>query len=204
LKEECAKVGLYYVGPSGDVVSDMYYIMTNIPVKTPYELKGQTLATFATLQQWLDVLGITPAMMAPGDRYTAVEQGVADGMAGQLRYAFSSGNYEVLDYWIDHGIYSSTNNIMMNLDRYNSLPEHLQNVIDQAYLELEKPGAEMASEFLGTAKKQLIAEGGMTPITFSPEDAKYYVDIASTTRWEFLYEKYPEWAPKIFELWGKP
>ena len=92
----------------------------------------------------------------------------------------------------------------MNLDRYNSLPEHLQKVIDQAYLDLEKIAAAMGAKIVDDAKKQLIGEGGMTPITFSPEDAKYYVDIASTTRWEFLYEQYPEWAPKIFELWGEP
>ena len=92
----------------------------------------------------------------------------------------------------------------MNLDRYNSLPEHLQKVIDQAYLDLEKIAADMGHKIVASAKKKLIEEGGMTPITFSPEDAKYYTELAYSARWEFLYEQYPEWAPKIFELWGKP
>ncbi len=92
----------------------------------------------------------------------------------------------------------------MNLDRYNSLPEHLQKVIDQASLDLEKIGAEMSAKTVANAKKQLIEEGGMTPITFSPEDAKYYTGLAYSARWEFLYEQYPEWGPRLFELWGEP
>ena len=204
LKEEAAKAGIYYVGPAGELLDGSYYYSTNKAVKTPYELKGQRVTTFATMTQWVDALGMDALLVAPADRYTSIERGLANGQISPVTVWFHQGYYEVTDHWIDHGVYSTTTNILMNLDKYNSLPGHLQDVIDQANLDLEEVAEEMTARIANDAKKQLIEEGGMTPITFSPEDAKYYVELAYTARWEFLHEQYPDWAPRLFELWGTP
>lgn len=52
--------------------------------------------------------------------------------------------------------------------------------------------------------KLTLRDKGMEPITLSPADAKSFVATAYEAKWKFSKEKYPEWGPKMYDLWAKP
>ena len=82
-----------------------------------------------------------------------------------------TGLAPVLPYAVDHGIYSDNNAIIINMDKWNSLPKHLQDLMIESMKEVER---EIPPESRGVFAKhrQGMLDAGMEFIKFSPEDAK--------------------------------
>jgi TRAP-type C4-dicarboxylate transport system substrate-binding protein len=86
--------------------------------------------------------------------------------------------YEVCKYFINQTFYESGNLVsIMNLKKWNSLPKHLQKLMIDAIIDLEPQIYEIFARDQAAAKQKLI-DNGMVPINFSPEDAKWYRNLA--------------------------
>ena len=203
IQEEMNKVGIYWLGPTREMLDCAHWITVNKWVESPKDLAGLRIATFAGLAEWLEALGMIPLVMPPGERYSAIERGIADGGAHSLEGQFNFAYYELIDYWIDYGVFSSGEMMLVNLNRWNNLPEHLQKLLIDIQLELEGISGALALKSQDATKRGL-RDGGMKPITFSSEDAEWYVSIGYEVKWQELFKKYPEWGPKVYELWALP
>ena len=175
------------------------WIYTNKKVDRPQELAGQRMATYAAMQPWCGALGMTYLPTPGADRYTAIERGLADGSIVSLESGIAYSLHEVCDYFIDHGAYGGIQCIVVNSDSFNSLPEHLQQLVKDVAAEAEA-NAKGWADTRRAEVKQTFKDQGFTFITFSPEDAKYFVDLAYKSRWEDLYEKYPDEAPVMHQF----
>ena len=204
LRKESAAVGWYYIGMPGYAIDNSYYYSTSSKVSTPSQLKGQRVATFSLLKPFFEDLGMTVLLLSPADKYSAIERGLADGNGAPLSGLHKGGYSKLLAWWIDHGVFSSSQNIIMNLDKYNSLPKEHQDVLNQAMRDLEEADKTNMDKMESAVKKELIEGDGMTPIIFSPSDAKTYMDTAYQARLADLNEKYPDIADMMHELWGIP
>jgi TRAP-type C4-dicarboxylate transport system substrate-binding protein len=81
-------------------------------------------------------LGRTGVSLLPTETYSAFEKGVADGMQTSLSLFESTKFGEVLHYVTVMNGTLSTHSIVMNLDAWNSLPEDVQQFIDDSSEEL--------------------------------------------------------------------
>jgi len=205
IQEEVSKIGVYWLGPTRELLDSAHWVSINKWVDKPQDLAGLRIATFAGLAPWMEGLGMIPVILPPPERYSAIERGIADGAAHSLEGQFAFAYHELPghDYWIDYGAFSSGEMMIINLETWNNLPEHLRELLIDVQLELEAV-SEALSWKEQARVKQGLRDGGMRPITFSPEDAKWYIDIAYEAEWEKMSEEYPELAPKILDLWGRP
>lgn len=102
------------------------------PVNSMSELKGKKFITASLLQTTTaSALGAAAVDVPPPDFYTSLEKGVADG-------AFTTTMPEMVNYsWADviHGVtlvplLQACSGIIINTDKWNSLPEDVRQIID--------------------------------------------------------------------------
>jgi TRAP-type C4-dicarboxylate transport system substrate-binding protein len=107
--------------------SDPYHLGSKKPVRNLADLKGmkiRELGGYGT-DMW-KLLGASPMFIPGPGCYEAAAKGVIDGIG--LAWAFNSTfkMYEVLDYWTDVGTNLATFFLIMNQEKWNSLPPDIQ------------------------------------------------------------------------------
>jgi TRAP-type C4-dicarboxylate transport system substrate-binding protein len=119
------------------------FLHTRKPVNTLEDLKGMKIRGTGTTTKIVTILGATPVAMPMPDTYDALNRGVVDGVVCPL---------EALDGWKlgeviksttqDFGAsYNLTFFVVMNKDKWNSLPPDVQKIIEQVNEEwIEKHG----------------------------------------------------------------
>jgi len=147
-------------------------------IERPQDLAGKRLRTGALYNFFMMALEAVPVTVPHPEVYTALERGVVDGYAFPFSDVTDLSLYEVVPYFVDHTFYEAGNLVaIMNLDKWNSLPKHLQDLMVEAVQDLLPQVYDIFGRDQAAARQQMIDEG-MVPITFSPEDAKFFRDLA--------------------------
>ncbi len=192
LQELHAKKGIYYLGELGPIRQNGYfYICLRNPVKTKEDFKGLKLGGSPPFLPVFKALGSIPVRAALKEYYTSVERGVIDGNIVGLDVYSSMGEQEVAPFIIDHPAYKSVNVTIINKKKWDSLPDHLKELIKQVQLETEQSYPEIWDREQERIKKQLIADGAKF-IKLEPDVAKWYVDTFYTVGWKYAEDHYPK------------
>ena len=77
----------------------------------------------------IKALGAAPVTVTAPDLYSSLERGVLDGLVWAWAGVDSYKVYEILHYWTDQPIISGTTAMIMNLNKWNSLPADIQKAI---------------------------------------------------------------------------
>ncbi len=85
----------------------------------------------------VEALGGTPVTTAPGEVYTALERGVADGYGWPVTGIFDLGWEKVTKFRMEPAFYSVEVNVLVNLDAWKSLNDAQRKVLNDAALWLE-------------------------------------------------------------------
>jgi TRAP-type C4-dicarboxylate transport system substrate-binding protein len=204
LGEAHKNVGLYFLGRDRDIHPGGYFrIWVNKKVARPQDLVGMKIGGLTPVYvPYLKALGVVPTLLAIPDVYTAVERGVIDGyiLGGSL--PVSLGLHEVTKYRIEHRYYRPDVVYVFNLDVWNKLPQHLKDLLTKAQREVEKEIMPIGMKVVEGAWNAELA-AGQEIITFSAEDAKWYVETAYQSAWESYFEEHPDWAPKFYQAMEK-
>jgi len=156
------------------------------PVYKLEDLQGLKIRTFGSNAKLMSYLGGTPVAMPMGDVYDALSKGVADGLLA---------SYETMDNWkfadfIRYSTecydvaYTALFMVVMNKNKWNSLPKDIQAAIDQLSAEYLEKSAKMWDDIAETGKKVLIKNGGKI-IKLSKEEQAKWVEKAKP-----LFEEY--------------
>ncbi len=101
------------------------------PIAAPEDVKGMVLRCPAGLvTDFVTSLGGSPVMMAPPDMYEALEK---SNIAGYVFEPAGIQNFklqEVTDYYTDMPIYIGVFGLVMNLDKWASLPPEYQAIME--------------------------------------------------------------------------
>ena len=103
---------------------------------------------------------------------------------------------ETLKYYIKGGFYRSDVSIFMNLDKWNSLPKHLQKIMKEVALLLEKDSKDFERKVDLDTRKAL-ETAGVKKISFSEGDKKKMLDLIYQSEWEQAVERYPDFGPEM-------
>lgn len=126
-KSNVRLIALFDIGPA--VVS------TNFPLRMPQDIKGKLIrAVSKGSAVVLQALGASPVVLSVGDIYSALQRGTIDGAFSGLGAAAGLKFYEVSKYLMGtNGLTGAfINGYVMNLDKFNSLPRELQQVLVNA------------------------------------------------------------------------
>jgi TRAP-type C4-dicarboxylate transport system substrate-binding protein len=176
-----------------------FHIFTNRAVKKPQEMTGQKIRTSATYEPFVKMLGAVPITLPGAEVYTALERGVVDGYAWSVLGNISMGWPEVCKYIVGPRIYAMNLETLINLDTWNKLSKPMQKLMSDLMIANEEKYEKIFVD-LGEKELKAMQDKGMKLIQFSPEDTKWYLDLAYKAGWEEMNKKSPDLGPKLRTL----
>lgn len=194
------KLNAVYLGRLGNQIP--FQLWLNVKVKTPDDLKGLRIRVSPMYLDFVKALGAIPIETKPGDIYQGLERGVFDGTFWPFTKYIDWGFQEVTKYAVGPGIYNVCHPVLVNLDKWNSLSGHLQNLIMEVMKQEERAVVQRDYAKIEKERKKL-KEAGMEFIKFSPADSKRYLDLSQDSGWEGLIKRSPVDGPKLRKMLAK-
>ena len=110
---------------------------TQKPVRTLADIKGMLVRSTGLSAKVIAALGGVPVAKSQGETYEALQRGTVEGTIGPIEVLKGWRQAEVIKYTTDcSGIgYTTAMYVVMNLNKWNSMPEDLQDIITNASLE---------------------------------------------------------------------
>ena len=196
--------GLMFLGRAAPSYEPAFYTYLNKRVEKPQDFTSIRLgagpaARAASLAWGAKVVPVNNV----SEYYTSMERGLYDGLSSvPLVTWVSLGCHEVTKYIIDHPYYQSTMVAVMNLNSWNKLPKHLQELINQVMTEYPKLAMDEQAKRLAEARKK--AEAAKVEFyKFKPEVADWFLQTAYKAAWDYQQERFPEVTPKLKKILSK-
>jgi TRAP-type C4-dicarboxylate transport system substrate-binding protein len=176
-----------------------FHIYLNKKIDKP-DFTGLKIRVTPVYRDLVQALGGTPITTPPGEVYTALERGVADGYGWPVTGIFDLGWEKVTKFRMEPAFYSVEVNVLVNLDVWKGLTDAQRKVLSDAALWLE--GLDSENEAVVASERERQTKAGIQPIEFSPDVAKSFVTKANDVAWQAVIAKSPETAKKLRELAG--
>ncbi len=176
-----------------------FHVFTNKAVKRPQELTGQKIRVSATYEPFIKALGAVPVTLPGGEVYTALERGTVDGYAWAVIGNVGFGWPEVCKYILEPRIYEMNIETLINLNTWEEIPKPLQEMMTECMVKNEIEYAKVLAD-LAESEYKAMQDAGMEVIKFSPEDTKWYIDLAYKAGWDEVIKNNPDLGPKLREL----
>lgn len=156
------------------------------PITKPEDMQGLKMRTMESPVHTatFNAFGANASPFAFGELYTALQQKVYDAMESPISLYHTNKFYEVQDYLTLSGHFYAASVFLMNLDVYNSLPEDLRQIIDEASIEYREEQRKLATqqdeEFL-----QDLIDFGMQVNELTPEQKDAFIEAAQAVYKQF-------------------
>jgi TRAP-type C4-dicarboxylate transport system substrate-binding protein len=147
-------------------------------IHVPDDVKGMKFISPATMNPFWEACGATAVGLVPTDFYAALEKGVVDGIGAQYMMLSELRLDEVINYNLEIAMAGSAMDVVMNLDRWNSLPADVQGIMESTFADMEKAAgdAELAAE--QETRDRIMAEGKMQVVVATPEETALWSEKA--------------------------
>lgn len=120
---------------------------TSVAVNTPEDVNGLKLRVpeTSTYVETFEALGANPVVIPFAELYSALEQKVVDGQENPIAQIYTSKLYEVQDYVSLTEHFYGAAPLVMSQKFYDSLPDDLKQIIDEASIEARDYNREQAA-----------------------------------------------------------
>lgn len=160
---------------------------TNKAVRRLSDLKGIKLRTSGIVEnEFTKILGAIPVSIPGPEMYTALQQGIVDGVWNNHTSTYAIRIYEQAKNNLELNIGGDSIFFLANLDKFKALPPEYQKIL----LELGQQGAELLNDRVGKehkSTKEKLQNLGMTFYEPHPDDL------------QFIRRE----VPKIWDMWMK-
>ena len=158
----------------------------NKELNAPADFVGlQFRAPAGSATEVTKILGANPILMGPGDVYESIEKNVLDGYVFEPSGVKSFNLQEVTKYYLDVPLYCGIFYVVMNLDKWNSLPVEYQDIITEVWSKGSIGQTEVFNADVEAAMP-LFAEAGLTAIEPSDEVVAAIDDAAAQYIEEYI------------------
>jgi len=164
------------------------------------DFSGLKIRVTPVYRDVVEALGGTPITTAPGEDYTALERGVADGYGWPITGIFDLGWDKVTKFRMEPPFYSVEVNVLVNLDAWKGLNDAQRKVLSDAALWLE--GLDSEKDAVIKAERERQAAAGIQALDFGPAASKAFLDRANDVAWQSVIKRAPESGPKLRQLAG--
>ncbi|MCP4330185.1 MAG: ABC transporter substrate-binding protein [Alphaproteobacteria bacterium] len=192
------KMNAQHIARQKDCVPFHLYLGKNAdPIGKP-DLTGYKIRVTPIYRAFFAAMGAELLRTAPGEVYTALESGTVDGYGWPTQGVLDLGWHEVTGYRVDPPFYRASVEVIMNLEKWNSLNDEQKAVIMDAALWMES----LCEEDMAVNDTELArqADVGIETITFSGDAGAQYLQMAKDEGWKAFIEANPENGPKLQEL----
>src|SRR5437764_4507406 len=113
-----------------------FHLYLNKKIDKP-DLTGLKIRITPVYRDFFQAMGASVMTTAPGEVYTALERGVIDGYGWPIHALFDLNWQEKTKYRVDPGFYNAEVSLVMNLDRWKSLPPAARDFLTRQALAYE-------------------------------------------------------------------
>jgi len=151
------------------------------PVRQPADLEGLKIRTLNNPVQidYFKAFGANPTPLPYGDIYVGLQTKTIDGQENSFSNIASMKFYEVQEYTTDTQHAFDPVGMFINTDVYNSYPQEIKEIIDEAALSTQKFNRELAVELEEEAIVTISEETEMTLLT--DEQRQEFKEVAKPT-----------------------
>lgn len=200
LREAWTKQNQHFLGGS---VLDTYHLMTNFPVDSVDDLRGRKILAPGPSAAWLEGTGAVAVDGGLTTYYTQIQTGVADGVITILTGAPPYAIHEVAPYITLVGLGGQlTGGMAVNLDTWNTLPDDVQQVLDELGVEYSRGVADELGRRYEQGLASMQADGAVVSTLSEEEKLKWIEalpDIAG--RWVEFTEARGEPAGEVLKAY---
>jgi TRAP-type transport system periplasmic protein len=164
------------------------------------DFSGLKIRVTPVYRDVVEAFGGTPITTAPGEVYTALERGVADGYGWPVTGIFDLGWDKVTKFRMEPPFYSVEVNVLVNLDAWKGLNDAQRKVLNDAALWLEGLDSEKVAVIKAERERQ--AAAGIQTLDFGPAASKAFLDRAYEVAWQSVIKRAPETGLKLRQLAG--
>src|SRR2546428_1899865 len=191
--------------------ANMYYLPRVVEF-TPFRLyfnnkidkpdfTGLKIRITPVYRDFFQSMGAAVMTTAPGEVYTALERGVIDGYGWPIHALFDLNWQEKTKFRVDPGFYNAEVSLVVNLDRWKSLPPAARDFLTRQALAYEGQNEVWKSYNQSEAQRQ--AEAGIPTISFDAETSRKYVQQANEVGWASIIKTCPQYGPHLRRLLGR-
>ena len=137
------------------------------------------------------VLGVNPQELPYSEVYMALKLGVVDGQDNAVSNIWDYKVFEVQEYLTLTNYAMGPDPFMVNLDWYNTLPEHLKNIFDEVAVEAMKYSDQLNRE-KETEYIKLLSEKLKTNYV-TPENLDKFREVTKPVYQYFIDKEYFSW-----------
>jgi TRAP-type transport system periplasmic protein len=147
---------------------------TKTPVNSLKDLKGMKLRSTGTTSQIATALGAAPVAMSMGEAYDAIARGVINGAMCPLEAIKGWKLGDVVRYCTEYNsAYVNAALVIMNKDKWNSLPKDVQNIIEGVNEEYAEKQGVLWDELNKEGEDLLVKQGGKVIKLSKEEDERW-------------------------------
>jgi TRAP-type C4-dicarboxylate transport system substrate-binding protein len=165
-----------------------------------HDFTGLKIRVTPVYKDMVEALGGTPITTAPGEVYTALERGVADGYGWPVTGIFDLGWEKVTKFRMEPAFYSVEVNVLVNQDTWKSLNDAQRKVLSDAALWLE--GLDSENEAAIKAERDRQTAAGIQALDFGADAAKSFLARANDVAWQSVLKRAAESGAKLRQLAG--
>ena len=172
--------------------SRSFYTRTKI-IKTLADLKGLKIRVQPSpiTIRMMELLGAVPTPMNFGEVYSSLSTGVVDGAENDYVSYYTSGHYEVAPFYTEDNHLSPPAILIMNRNKFNSLPDAYQKSVREAAHEAAMFERDFMRRSNYEAKIKMLSAGVEI---FVPDTAPFRAAVMP------IYNEYPAYADLIRKI----
>lgn len=154
------------------------------PVESPADLNGLKLRAAQSdyFVETLSIMGASPIAMAFGETFTAVQQGTVDGIMTPFVNFWKEGFYEVTPYVTQLQSSEFYHCLMISSDYYNSLPDDLRILFDEAVEETRAYALDLGKEFEEVTVPENLEKLGTHLVQLTDEQKEAFTEATAPAR----------------------
>ena len=128
-------------------------------------------------------MGYNSVSVAWADLYTALQTGVCDGAVGATLVSCYDSFRDVTKYWVPYHCTIENLDYIINQDTWNSLPEDLQTILQEAIDEVTQEQIAEFEELEASYEKRLTEENGVEVLPLTDEELHAYAEVVREKTW---------------------
>lgn len=179
--------------PFGYFIMDYRTILSTFPIDSKDALKGKKIRTLASevAQSEIEAFGGVGVPVETGEVYTALQQGMVDGISSDVLFFVSNKLYEVARYHntMNHGVFMCC--LVASKSWFESQPADIQEAIRETVDEL-LPWSYDRITTLAKENMEFLKEEGLTIVETPPEVLQEFKDASIGVHERFLSKESDE------------
>ncbi|MFO0986202.1 MAG: TRAP transporter substrate-binding protein DctP [Alphaproteobacteria bacterium] len=179
-----------------------YTFLTTAPIKTLADFRGRKLRSLPLYDPLIRALGATPATIAPAEVFTALENGVVDGLGWSDNGIVEFRYHERTKFRLLPTFYGARTALVASPVAWARLTPDQQQALTRAGRALELEAERLYAAEHANEHKQL-AQLGMKTETLAPAEATQFLALADQTMWERILKASPQNGAKLKEAFDR-